>query len=218
MAPVQKRAILTRENILSAVETLLVQREFEQVSIADIAREAGVAVGSVYSHFKDKEALLPVLMERRLDRAEARIRDFAANGKMDAIDMPNGAGVDLKTTVRSFFLAARQIMLGDVGLVRALITYRRIHPDRDIPRREKVNEDFMEAFLIALQPHSDQIALPDLRQAAKMAYYLANIAYLDEAVLRNPALAQSLAPDEGEKLQAFTRMLYLYLTRGEEDG
>lgn len=218
MAPVQKRVLITREKILTAVETLLETKEFEQVAIADIAGKAGVAVGSVYSHFKDKDALLPALMERRVDRAQTRVDSFRRHRGMDGIAMPIGAEVDLKTTVRSFFLAARQMMLGDLGLVRALITYRRIYPDRDIPRRAEVNEQFMDTFQRALEPHRDALAWPDLRQPTKMAYYLANIAYLDEAVLRNPVLTQSVALDEEEKLQAFTRMLYLYLTTGDEDG
>ena len=65
----QKRAIATREKILDGLEVLLERREFEMISIAELANEAGVAVGSVYSHFKDKDALLPALLDRQLEGA-----------------------------------------------------------------------------------------------------------------------------------------------------
>ena len=57
----QKRAARTREKILAALEQLLESKEFEAISIADIARQGEVAVGSIYSHFEDKEALLDTM-------------------------------------------------------------------------------------------------------------------------------------------------------------
>ena len=57
--PVQPRAFRTLERILAATEELLEERLFEQVAIADIAERAGVSVGTIYTRFADKSALLP---------------------------------------------------------------------------------------------------------------------------------------------------------------
>jgi AcrR family transcriptional regulator len=50
-----------REAILISASQLFVQRGYEHTSIADIAKEAGVAVGSVYRQFPDKVAILSAL-------------------------------------------------------------------------------------------------------------------------------------------------------------
>ena len=63
-APKQTRSLDTQERILLALEDLLAERFFEQITIRDLADRAGVASGTVYRRFKDKEALLPVLYQR----------------------------------------------------------------------------------------------------------------------------------------------------------
>jgi len=62
--PRQKRSERTQEKLLVSLEALLRDRFFEQVTIQDIAGAAGVAVGTVYRRFRDKEAMLPVLYQR----------------------------------------------------------------------------------------------------------------------------------------------------------
>lgn len=58
MQPKQARGQQTLDRIRAACDTLLQTRSFEQISIQDIAREAGVSVGNVYNRFKNKEALI----------------------------------------------------------------------------------------------------------------------------------------------------------------
>jgi AcrR family transcriptional regulator len=50
-----------RHAILAAATDLFVQQGYEKTSIAEIAKEANVAVGSVYRQFPDKIALLSML-------------------------------------------------------------------------------------------------------------------------------------------------------------
>ena len=45
--PLQKRALATREKILDGLETLLERKEFEMISIAELAREAAFVGGHV---------------------------------------------------------------------------------------------------------------------------------------------------------------------------
>jgi AcrR family transcriptional regulator len=62
--PVQSRSIQTRENIIITGERMFIQKGFHNVLADDIAREAGVSVGSFYSYFKDKRALFLVILDR----------------------------------------------------------------------------------------------------------------------------------------------------------
>lgn len=58
-----KKSILTKENIILAVIRLLEDKDIDEVSISDIAKEAEVAVGLINYHFKSKEKLLEVAIE-----------------------------------------------------------------------------------------------------------------------------------------------------------
>jgi AcrR family transcriptional regulator len=63
-SPRQARSRSTEAKLLNALESMLDDMFFDQVSIRDLAARAGVAVGTVYRRFKDKDAMLPVLYQR----------------------------------------------------------------------------------------------------------------------------------------------------------
>lgn len=70
----QARGLATRERLISAAETLFARQGYDGTSIGDVARRAGVGVGTVYHHFVDKQALLLELIDRWGDRLEAEHR------------------------------------------------------------------------------------------------------------------------------------------------
>lgn len=51
----QEAALLTKQKIVTAVNTLLEEKSLDEISIEDITTEAGVAKGSFYTYFKRKE-------------------------------------------------------------------------------------------------------------------------------------------------------------------
>jgi TetR/AcrR family fatty acid metabolism transcriptional regulator len=57
-----------RERILDAAERVFAQRGFFTAKVADIAKEAGVADGTIYLYFKSKDDLLISLFESRMER------------------------------------------------------------------------------------------------------------------------------------------------------
>ena len=73
----RKDAAANRERVLDAA-TELVRREGERVPMADIARHAGVGVGTVYRHFSAREDLLAALVHRSFGLALANARAAAA--------------------------------------------------------------------------------------------------------------------------------------------
>jgi len=56
--PKQKRSAETRERIRSAALALFCRGGYYNTTTNAIAREAGVPIGSLYSYFADKDALL----------------------------------------------------------------------------------------------------------------------------------------------------------------
>jgi len=79
-APQQARSRKAREAILQAAVARFGRDGFERASIGAIAREAGVATGSVYQFFRSKRQMLVVLMDTLLRRMEAVSPPSASTG------------------------------------------------------------------------------------------------------------------------------------------
>ena len=57
----QARAVETRKRLVAAAKKLITANGFDNVSIEDIAKEAGVSAGSFYTYFKKKEDVVEEL-------------------------------------------------------------------------------------------------------------------------------------------------------------
>lgn len=78
IAPLQDRSRRSLERMLSATETLLDDRDFSRITVAEIAAEAGVTPGLIYSRFRRKDDLLPLLLKRYLRGHISRFEKAAA--------------------------------------------------------------------------------------------------------------------------------------------
>src|SRR4051812_43795050 len=57
-----------RDRILSAAERIFARHGFFAAKVSDVAKEAGVADGTIYLYFKSKDDLLISLFERRMQQ------------------------------------------------------------------------------------------------------------------------------------------------------
>jgi AcrR family transcriptional regulator len=83
------RGETTRQEIINAAHELFVHQGFHGTSMRQVARQAGIALGSLYNHFPSKEAVfesvfleyhpyrevLPAMMTVKGDSAEVRVRE-----------------------------------------------------------------------------------------------------------------------------------------------
>ncbi len=80
----QKRSRRTKERIVAAALELLREKEFEEMTVADIAHRAGVSVGGFYARFPGKEALLQyfngTVLDGAVDRAQELFSPRATSG------------------------------------------------------------------------------------------------------------------------------------------
>lgn len=75
----------TRQQILQATEVVLATHGFQGLSMHKVAREAGIATGTIYCHFKDKEDLLVQLCNTIRDQiAEKICANVATSGSLYA--------------------------------------------------------------------------------------------------------------------------------------
>lgn len=74
---IQEQLIAARRNqILDAATKVFARKGFHPTTIRDIAREAGIADGTIYNYFENKTALMLGILDR-LNESDRRDEDFA---------------------------------------------------------------------------------------------------------------------------------------------
>jgi AcrR family transcriptional regulator len=111
--PLRRDAERNRQRILDAAGTLFAERGLN-VSLDEIARHAGVGVGTVYRRFPDKEQLIDALFEKRLGEILA-----AATNSLETSD-PWEALV-------SFLERSMELQVKDRGLKELLLETSTAH-------------------------------------------------------------------------------------------
>lgn len=71
----------TRDRILDALESLLLEKGMSHVTLESVATKAGVSKGGLLYHFKSKDALLAGLVRRLTDRASQQLTDYTDRGQ-----------------------------------------------------------------------------------------------------------------------------------------
>jgi AcrR family transcriptional regulator len=74
--PTQKRSIEKYEKIVAAAYKLFNEQGYHNITTADIAKEAGVATGSIYSYFTDKKDIFIEILRRIEDKFTIPTHDF----------------------------------------------------------------------------------------------------------------------------------------------
>lgn len=84
-APQTARGRATRGALLDAAEEVFGEMNFEQASISEITRRAGVAQGTFYTHFTDKKSIFVELVQE-LSHSMRQAMSMAAAGGADRLD------------------------------------------------------------------------------------------------------------------------------------
>ena len=79
-APARNAVTDKREAILRAATTVFAEKGFFNSKVADIAKAAGVADGTVYLYFKNKDDILHSIFDRAMD-------EFIAEGRRELADL-----------------------------------------------------------------------------------------------------------------------------------
>ena len=207
--PIQARAKRTREKLMTALEALLKIKEFEHISIADIAKEAGVAVGSVYTHFKDKEAFLSELLDNRMALLEERLVIAEANTGETLLK----AAPDLRSAINVAVESAYMQVQTDAHIIRALHTQARLQAEHPDGKQMHLAKRAQSRATDLLRNYSDEIVHDDLEAAAQLMYYVLNIMFMEKALFASTSEIRGIRPGDEAIKRATADMLYLYLTQ-----
>ena len=174
----QERSRETRRKLVASCLELVDRWPFDQVTVADIAKGAGVSVGNFYRRFTSKEGILPDLYAAYEERFAAFAEAFSEGAPTESSDIR--AGWD--------FLIGRTVafMEDNRGLIQALHLHCRLHPeivpptshDRRRSLYARVSELFWSsdeakkqtmgqvAVLVLVSTLTEQIVYPDHTPAA----------------------------------------------------
>ncbi len=64
---VQKRTLETRVRLIDAAEQIIAESGFEALRVEEVVLRAGTAKGTFFAHFKDKDALMDLLIGAKID-------------------------------------------------------------------------------------------------------------------------------------------------------
>lgn len=86
-APSQERSRRTVERILAAAAVVFDEAGYAGATTNDIAREAGISIGSLYQYFPHKDALLVELAHRHVNEVVAAVDAFASSTAIGEVDL-----------------------------------------------------------------------------------------------------------------------------------
>jgi len=192
--PLQVRAELTRQRILTAAAHVFADHGYAAGTTNRIAERARISIGSLYQYFPNKEALIAAVYARH--------------------------GEQMTLVIQRALIQAMDATLDDAlaGLIEASVEAHRIDADLhqlleqqrggdDVQTRHAEYVDVMADRIIALlERHRDQIAVPDLKLAAYMLMHAAH--GLIHTVVRQRPRGVSLKAATRE----IVRMMTTYLT------
>lgn len=206
--PKQSRALKTRAKLMKALEKLLRTQEFETIAVSDIAREAGVAVGSVYSHFRDKSAFLEELLTWWETRLETRLAEAEAQD-MAAVLRQFGS---LRSALDAMTRAVHEEVAGNAHILRAVHTSVRLNRRGADDRWQALTVRSFAPFRALFDVFADEIHHPDPDLATRYLCYVFNTLFIRSALMPRDSLMAATRLDEETLVRQTTEMVHAHLT------
>jgi AcrR family transcriptional regulator len=137
--PIQQQLIAARRNqILDAAAVVFAEKGFHPTTIRDVAKQAGIADGTIYNYFDSKSALLLGIFERMRDSIMAQ----------NPVPVPDQ--LDFPTFIRLFLSQPLMVLKQDnFGLFRIIVSEMMVNEElRDLYYQQVLEPTLMmaEAF------------------------------------------------------------------------
>lgn len=143
-APKQTRGVARQRDVIEAGLRLVQSRSLDEITMEQVAREAGCSVGNLYKRFAGKEALLWVLVDAARERLTADMDAMA-----DRVRSRRGG---LDAAVREVIGFEVEVLRRYRGLVRGVCLHRLQHGQGAGPGLGDLRERFHRRAAEALRP------------------------------------------------------------------
>lgn len=163
LAPKQDRSRETRDRLLAAARALLEEKQWQDISMSEIARMARSSVGSLYARFENKQDLFDELDAVYADEFRALLCEMAEKGK-EAASLSECVSLIVDALIR-FHRRQR-------GLIRALVLAARIDQVPAFGKRTAAINKSSVPLLDALLTFSDEIERREKKEAASWSLFM----------------------------------------------
>lgn len=199
----QERGKQTQERILQATRKLLVDEDFESISVRQIVREAKTSIGSFYARFQDKHALLSVLFAEYEETLTRRLTGLQA-----ALDGASSMEESAQHIVSHFVERYGEIP----NLSRALYEFATRHPKSEeleiLSRKRRQQYAFLNDALAA---YAAEITHPDPERAVELAIYFMIVACRNRLLYPYAPQTRTMKISKNELKIELARLLTGYL-------
>ncbi|HVQ86325.1 MAG TPA: TetR/AcrR family transcriptional regulator [Mycobacterium sp.] len=163
-----------RDEIMAAAKEVFARKGFHETTIADIAKEAGLAYGSVYWYFDSKDELFHALMAVE----ESALRNHVA-AALAALGVP-AENVGQEAPLRAAVEATLEYFESDKATVKLLLGDRYALGERFEKHLGGIYERFIddiESFIVAAQERGEVVAAPPRMVAYTLAALVGQLAH-----------------------------------------
>lgn len=189
---IQDRAIQSRQNILSAGKQLFMTKGYYQTNTKEIAKNAGISIGSFYNYYKDKLALFTEIATGEIRTNYESLRDTldqlskTPDNMSDILFRYIKRGFEVSVNNKLIYSDLQSLavskpeILSEINAITADLPgllYNYIVSTPGIPMRAK--PEIMASMLYAIvQGISDYIVIPENTEEADIYYkQIADILY-----------------------------------------
>ncbi|HYS05283.1 MAG TPA: helix-turn-helix domain-containing protein [Candidatus Dormibacteraeota bacterium] len=201
--PQQERSRRTMRRLMEAAEEVIAERGVSGLTVGEVARRAGTAVGTIYTRFPDKDTFLRTLHDRFFARASVTadtVFDSSRRRNLPVRDLLAGC---VRLLVRNY--RARR------GLLRALLLYVRMHDDGAFQTRaERLNLRFLARLKGLILSRRSELRHPDPERAVLVGLMMIDGA-AKEAILFGEARPASLSVSDAFLVAELTRAICAHL-------
>lgn len=196
--PRQPRSRASLDRLLAAAEQVIAERGVASLTVQEVARRAGLAAGTLYTRFANKDALLRALTAAFFDRARRTADALLDDPRWRAMGPRPLVAAIVRTLVKSY--RAKR------SLLRALHLYVRTHPDTDFRAEAAAfNSDFVRRLTGLLLQHRRLMAHPDPERAVLLGLLVVDAA-AKESILFGDGRPADLAVSDDELTATLTRL------------
>jgi AcrR family transcriptional regulator len=186
--PVQAQFIAARRNqILDAAAKVFAEKGFHPATIKDIATEAGIAHGSIYTYFENKTALLVGIFERM----KASIMQENPPLALDAIDV--------RTFIQMIQLPLMGLKKDNFALFRIVVSEMMVNEELRTLYYKQIMEPTLTLAEAAFQELAAQRGLSQL----KMQLTIRAISGMILGLILEYAMGDSVLADQWDELPDF---------------
>ena len=179
-APIQDRAVQTRDRLLDIAGELLGEVGIERISTNMIASHAGVSPAALYRYFKDKYAVLEALGRRLMDRQNAVLFDWIEEHKAGGLDALGAATEELLRLTA----AITDSEPGGVWILRAMRAVPQLGHVR-LESHNEVTDALLEAYAPLLPKMNKRVLWRRLRMTVEFGYAVDEMLHDDERFTRD---------------------------------